>query len=89
MKTLNKVKIFKTSRILTENEQSSFRLKFKPFLNTNGIISLCLEERHLYLEYNSSIFNLTNFKNKLNYFEFPLKNTRKSITVQDVVELAL
>ena len=89
MKTFIKVKEFKTSRILTTNEQSSFRIKFKPFLDSNGIISLCLEERYLYLEYNSNIFNLTKFKNELNYFEFPLKHTIKSSTVQEVVGLNL
>ena len=72
MKNLFKLEVLKTNKILTTEEQSNFRLKFKPFLNIAGIISLCLEEEHLYIEYDPITFNLDSFKEILTAVGFPL-----------------
>ncbi|MHB1105053.1 MAG: hypothetical protein ACYC01_10715 [Lutibacter sp.] len=73
MKNLFKLEVLKTNKTLTAKEQNAFRLKFKPFLNIDGVISLCLEEEHLYIEYDPKSFNLDSFKHILTDAGFPLK----------------
>jgi hypothetical protein len=73
MKNLFKLEVLKTNKTLTEKEQNDFRLKFKPFLNIDGVSSLCLEEEHLYIEYGTKSFNLDSFKDILTDAGFPLK----------------
>ncbi|REE80311.1 hypothetical protein BX611_1953 [Lutibacter oceani] len=73
MKNSFKLEVLKTNKILTTEEQSKFRLKFKPFLNIEGVISLCLEEEHLYIEYDPIFFNLDSFKEILTAVGFPLE----------------
>lgn len=68
------LKIFKTYKALSMKEQGAFRLKFKKFLNLDGIISLCLEEQHLYVEFNPDILNINSFKNILKDVGFPLES---------------
>jgi hypothetical protein len=74
MKNTFKLEVLRTSRTLTAEEQSNFRLKFKPFLNIDGVISLCLEEEHLYIEYDPISFNLDSFKEILTAVGFPLEH---------------
>lgn len=74
MKNSFKLEILKTNKILTTEEQSAFRLKFNPFLNIEGVISLCLEEEHLYIEYDPITFNLDSFKEILTAVGYPLEN---------------
>jgi len=73
MKNLFKLEVLKTNKTLTAKEQNAFRLKFKPFLNIDGVFSLCLEEEHLYIEYDPKFFNLDSFKDILTEAGFPLK----------------
>ena len=73
MKNLFKLEVLKTSKTLTAKEQNDFRLKFKPFLNIDGVSSLCLEEENLYIEYDPKSFNLDSFKDILTDAGFPLK----------------
>ena len=73
MKNSFKLEVLKTNKILTTEEQRNFLLKFKPFLNIAGVISLCLEEEHLYIEYNPISFNLDSFKEILTAVGFPLE----------------
>ena len=73
MKNSFNLEVLKTNKILTTEEQRNFLLKFKPFLNIAGIISLCLEEETLYIEYDPISFNLNSFKEILTAVEFPLK----------------
>ncbi|KAF0243358.1 MAG: hypothetical protein Q8K92_02865 [Leadbetterella sp.] len=74
MKNLFKQEVLKTNRTLTTEEQKAFRLKFKPFLNIAGVISLCLEEEDLYIEYDPISFNLVSFKQNLTDAGFPLED---------------
>ncbi len=73
MKNLIKLEVLKTNKTLTAKEQVDFRLKFEPFLNIDGISSLCLEEEHLYIEYGPKSFNLDSFKDLLTDAGFPLE----------------
>ncbi len=72
MKNLFKLEVLKTNETLTAKEQNDFRLKFKPFLNIDGVSSLCLEEEHLYIENDPKSFNLDSFKDILTDAGFPL-----------------
>ena len=73
MKILNSIEILKTERTLNADELKKFRLKFKSLLKFKGIISLCLEENELYIEYNATLFNSETFKNLLLEQGFPLE----------------
>jgi len=73
MKNLFKLEVLKTSKTLTAKEQIDFRLKIEPFLNIDGVSSLCLEEEDLYIEYDPKYFNLDSFKDILIEDGFPLK----------------
>lgn len=77
MKKSFNLEVFKTNKTLTTKKQETFRLKFKPFLNLDGIMSLCLEEEYLYVEFDQSLLNLDSFKRNLTVVEFPLE--RKNI----------
>jgi hypothetical protein len=74
MKNLFKLEVLKTNKTLIAEEQNAFRLKFKPFLNIEGVISLCLEEEHLYIEFDPISFNLDSFKEILTAAGFPLEH---------------
>ena len=73
MKNSFKLEVLKTNKTLTAKEQNDFRLKFKPFLNIDGVSSLCLEDGYLYIEYDTKSFNLDSFKGNLKEAGFPLK----------------
>ncbi len=73
MKNSFKLEILKTNKTLTTEEQNTFRLKFKPLLNLVGIMSLCLEAKELYVEFDPTLFKLDSFKLNLLETEFPLE----------------
>ena len=77
MKHSFKLEVLKTNKTLTTEEQSNFRLKFKPFLNIAGIISLCIVDEYLYIEYDPISFNLHSFKEILTAVGFPLLHEYK------------
>ncbi|MBK5193960.1 MAG: hypothetical protein JJE07_12285 [Flavobacteriaceae bacterium] len=85
MKNLFKLEVLKTNKTLTAKEQNDFRLKFKPFLNIDGVSSLCLEEEHLYIEYDPKSFNLDSFKDILTDSGFPLKYENSKLADISVV----
>jgi len=85
MKNLFKLEVLKTNKTLTEKEQNAFHESFKPFLNIDGVISLCLEEEHLYLEYDPKSFNLDSFKSVLTDAGFPLKHENSKLADISVV----
>lgn len=73
MKNSFNLEILKTNINLTAKEQETFRQKFKPLLDISGIMSLCLEAKELYVEFNPTLFNLDSFKFLLIELGFPLK----------------
>ena len=85
MKNLFKLEILKTNKTLTTKEQKDFRFKFKPVLKIDGVLSLCLEEAHLYIEYDPKSFNLDSFKDVLTDAGFPLKYENSKLANISVV----
>jgi len=85
MKNSFKLEVLKTNETLTAKEQNDFRLKFKPFLNIDGVSSLCLEEENLYIEYDPKSFNLDSFKDILKDAGFPLKYENSKLADISVV----
>lgn len=73
MKNSFKLEILKTNKDLTTKEQDTFRQEFKPLLDQTGIMSLCLEAKELYIEFNPTLLNLDSFKLKLIELGFPIK----------------
>jgi len=85
MKNSFKLEVLKTNETLTAKEQNDFRLKLKPFLNIDGVSSLCLEEENLYIEYDPKSFNLDSFKDILKDAGFPLKYENSKLADISVV----
>ncbi|MBK5210306.1 MAG: hypothetical protein JJE44_12515 [Flavobacteriaceae bacterium] len=81
MKNSFKLKILKTSKTLTTEEQNAFRLKLQPLLKLDGIMSLCLEAEELYVEFNPTFFNLDSFKFILTDLGFPLEHEIKLVSL--------
>lgn len=73
MKNSLNLEILKTNKKLTTEEQNSFRQVLKPLLNISGIMSLCLEDKELYVEFNPTLLNINSFKPKLIELGFPIK----------------
>jgi len=73
MKNSFNLEILKTNKTLTKEEQNTFRLKFKPLLELDGIMSLCLEAKELYVEFDPALSNLDSFKQTLIETGFPLE----------------
>jgi hypothetical protein len=74
MKNSFNVEILKTNKTLTTEEQNTFRLIFQPLLKLEGIISLCLEEEELFVEFDPTLIKLDSFKFMLIEAEFPLES---------------
>ncbi len=70
---MNRLKVMKTEKILTQYEQNAFRSQLKQLLRIEGMISMCLESRNLYIEYNPKRFSIESFKTVLKDIGFPLK----------------
>lgn len=74
MKNSFNLEVLKTSKTLTTEQQRSFRIKLKPLLGQDGVISLCLEADELYIEFDSAFFNLSSFRDILKDVGFPLNH---------------
>ena len=81
MKNSFKLKILKTSKTLTTEEQNAFRLKLRPLLKLDGIMSLCLEAEELYIEFNPTFFNLDSFKLNLTDLGFPMEHEIQPVSM--------
>lgn len=57
MKKSNQIQIITTGKILSEKERSNYRVLLKSVLEQKGIISLCLDAKELFVEYNPEIWN--------------------------------
>jgi hypothetical protein len=80
MKNSLNLKVLKTNKILSTKEQNAFRLKFKPLVEQDGVISLCLEAKYLYIEFNPKKFNIDSFKRILTDTGFPLELEYKLVS---------
>ncbi len=71
MKKANSFIIVKTISVLTEKEQSDCRVLLKDMLKQQGIISLCLDNENLFVEYNPEILNLEKIYQMMENVGFP------------------
>jgi len=73
MKNSFKLEIIQTRRKLENHELLHYRERLSHLLILGGIVSMCLEDNELYVEYNPNKFNLESFKAVLSDIGFPLK----------------
>jgi hypothetical protein len=73
MKSSNSLKIINTRFILSQNQQARYRDRLKQLLKNEGIISICLEDRSLFVEYEGNIINIASIMNLLSAINFPMK----------------
>lgn len=71
MKKANSFIIIKTISVLTEKEQSECRVLLKDMLKQQGIISLCLDNENLFVEYNPEILNVEKIYQMMENVGFP------------------
>ncbi|HHC80841.1 MAG TPA: hypothetical protein ENK46_13225 [Flavobacteriia bacterium] len=81
MKNSFNVEILEISKSLTNEELDTFRIKLKPLLNLEGIMSICLEAKELYVEFDASSFDLDSFKLILTALRFPLKVENELVSI--------
>lgn len=79
MKNSFKLEVLKTSKTLTTEQQRTFRIKLKPLLEHDGVISLCLEADELYIEFDPTSFNLGSLKDVLKEVGFPLEHENEPV----------
>ncbi len=72
MKNTFRLEVMNTERVLTQNEQQAYRMQLKHLMKIDGIISLCLDNKNLYVEIEPDIFNLDAFKLILTNIGFPV-----------------
>jgi hypothetical protein len=73
MKNPNSLQIIKTASSLTENEQNIVRARLKALLEKDGIISMCLDDENLYVEYNPNRHSVGSLKFRLKEAGFPME----------------
>lgn len=79
MKNSFSLEIISTERNLTQEEQLDFRKQLRNLLKLEGVISMCLEKRELYIEYDPSKFNLFPFKQVLGSIGFPVSSLKLDV----------
>lgn len=79
MKNSFSLEIISTERNLTREEQIDFRKQLRNLLKLEGVISMCLEKRELYIEYDPSKFNLVPFKQLLGNIGFPVSSIKLDV----------
>ncbi len=57
MKGSFNLEIINTKNTLSNNQQAYFRDRLKPLLKKEGIISICLDDSSLFIEYNPDVLD--------------------------------
>lgn len=73
MRKSNNLEVISTKYILSQYQQAHYRDRLKPLLKNEGIISMCLEDRSLFIEYSEDILNITSIRELLLDINFPIK----------------
>jgi len=85
MKTSNSLKIINTTFILSQNQQARYRDRLKQLVKNEGIVSICLEDRSLFIEYEENIINIVSIRDFLSSINFPMKEqlieSKKDVTL--------
>ena len=72
MKNSNGFEIVKTNKNLTNSEQNNLRDLLRPLLNKEGIISMCLDNKSLFVEFNPEILTVNSIYELLEEKGFPV-----------------
>ena len=73
MKKSNSLEVINTKHILSQNQQEYHRDRLKQLLKNEGIISLCLDHRSLFVEYAEDILTIVTIRDLLSGIGFPMK----------------
>lgn len=73
MKKSNSVEIIDTKFILSQKQQVRYRDRLKQLVKNVGIISICLDNESLYIEYTEDILNKASIRELLLDINFPMK----------------
>lgn len=84
MKKSNSLEVIDTKHILSKNQQTHHRDRLKHLLKNEGIISLCLDHRSLFVEYAEDILNVVTIRDLLSGIGFPMKE-RFIVSNKDIV----
>lgn len=76
MKTYN-LEIIKSAKEISADEQTRLKKQLKVLLKQKGIVSLCLDSKYLFVEYNADYLALNDLAILLREAEFPLKSELK------------
>ena len=72
MKETYTVEIVNTKRVLSKNQQAFFRDRLKQLLEKEEIISICLANKNLFIEYNQNKLDKASIKDLLLEYDFPV-----------------
>ena len=73
MNTTNNLKIIETSFSFNQDQVSFYKNQLKQLKGVSGIISLCLDENSLFVEYSKSEISTDSIINHLKELKFPMK----------------
>lgn len=73
MKSSNSLKIINTRFMLSQNQQARYRDRLKQLLKNEDIISVCLEDRSLFIEYEGNTKNIVSILDFLSAINFPME----------------
>ncbi len=73
MKKSNNLEVIDTKHVLSQNQQAYHRDRLRRLLKIEGIISMCLDHRSLFVEYTEDILNVITIRNLLSDIGFPMK----------------
>lgn len=72
MKESYHVEIINTKGIMSSAQQAKFRNRLKKLLEREEIISVCVDDRSLFIEYNPNTLNKASLKNLLREYSSSL-----------------
>jgi len=72
MKESYDVEIVNTKGIMNSDQQALFRNHLKQLLNKEEIISICMDERSLFIEYNQNKIDKASIRDLLLDYDFPV-----------------
>lgn len=73
MRKSNNLEVINTKHVLSQNQQEYHRDRLRRLLKIEGIISMCLDHRSLFVEYTEDILNVITIRDLLSDIGFPMK----------------
>ncbi|MGD9992902.1 MAG: hypothetical protein AB7S69_06355 [Salinivirgaceae bacterium] len=79
METTNNLKIVNTRFVLNQKQISYYKNELKKLKNDAGIVSLCLDEKSLFIEYSKKEISSESIINSLVELNFPMQEKLSQI----------